>query len=353
MKALFLCKRYYTSKDLINDRFGRLFHIPMQFSYLGVSVSVIALDYRNARATDRTIDGVSFRGEPATPAQWPSLAYRLRKAVRQLRPDVIIASGDSHIGFMARFLASSVGAKFVFDVYDYYPAFKGNRIPGMGAMFASALRQADVTFCASYPLVKRLSGQCKRTILIENGVDRELFFPRDKHSAREELGVAADATYLGYFGSINSARGPLLFEAVDRLRGKLPNVRILLAGKVSDIDLGHPSIIYRGEVPHADIPALISASDVVTIPYASDSFNDMAGPCKIAEYLACERPVVATRVAGQSQVFQDAPNSLCEPDAVDMARALEMQIREPQLAGFPEQLAWSYIGLTAYRAIGG
>lgn len=111
MKVLFLCKRFYTSKDLIEDKFGRLFHIPVQLAHLGAKVSVIALDYRNAHVTEKVIEAVPFRAEPATATRLVSVIFRLRDCIGALKPDVIIASGDSHIGLLGRFLSSSVGAK--------------------------------------------------------------------------------------------------------------------------------------------------------------------------------------------------------------------------------------------------
>jgi glycosyltransferase involved in cell wall biosynthesis len=351
VKVLFLCKRYYTNKDLLLDRFGRLFHIPVQLSRQGATVSVLALDYRSDRQISAEIDGVKFETVPATLRRFPFVIGKLKREVGRIAPDVIVASGDSHIGFIGRRLAATLGAKFVFDVYDYYPAFKGNRVPGMRAMFESAVRDADLTFCASRPLMDLLAGQCGRTILIENGVDRELFFPRDKQVVRNQLGLSTDAMLVGYFGSITPTRGPLLFEAVERLRSDLPGLGILLSGKVSEVDLNRPGVMYRGELPQSEIPAMISACDVVTVPYARDPFNNMAGPCKVAEYLACEKPVVATRVAGHSEVFKVAPSSLCEPQSADVARALLQQFRDPKLEPFPECLDWAQIGLNGYSAI--
>jgi glycosyltransferase involved in cell wall biosynthesis len=351
MKIILLCKRRYTNKDLLDDQFGRLFHLPVQISRLGADVSVIALDYHSSTRAVAEANGVCFSTLPATWTCLPGLLPALRREVVELEPDVIIASGDSHIGFIGLRLATTVGAKFIFDVYDYYPAFTGNRIPGMRAMFKYAVRQADLNFCASRPLMERLASHSGRTILIENGVDRELFFPSDKLAARKQLGLATDVILAGYFGSITATRGPLLFKAVERLRSDLPGLGVLLSGKVSGVDVNRPGIIYRGELPQSEIPTLISACDVVTVPYARDPFNDMAGPCKIAEYLACERPVVATRVAEHGAYFKGTPSSLCEPDAGDLARRLKEQIRNPQVAPFPEHLDWARIGQMAYRAV--
>ena len=143
----------------------------------------------------------------------------------------------------------------------------------------------------------------------------------------------------------------MLFEAVRDLTGEFPGIRILLAGKVQGVSVEDPLITYLGEMAQSAIPRLIAACDVVTVPYARDDFNDMAGPCKIAEYLACERPVVATRVAGHESWFADAPRSLCEPDRRDLARVLAGQIRHPRVAGFPLQLEWQSIAGQLQQAL--
>jgi glycosyltransferase involved in cell wall biosynthesis len=351
MKILFLCKRYYTSKDLLKDRFGRLFHLPVQLSRLGSNVSVIALDYRSTEEVSEYLDGVMFETASATMTRLPMLMNWLRESVRRLHPDVIIASGDSHVGFFGERLATEVGAQFVFDVYDYYPAFGSNRIPGMKSMFRTAVKRADLVLCASIPLMERLSGDAKKLALIENGVDRKLFTPLDKQAAREAIGIGANIPLVGYFGAVTPKRGPLLFAAVRQLRGRIPGMTVLVAGKVVRYELVDEFIHYRGALPQAELPTLISACDVVSVPYESDPQIDLSGACKIAEYLACGRPIVATRVAGHEHIFKDVPTSLCDPNPCDLANALELQLKNRQTASFPAHLDWSDIGARLHGAL--
>jgi glycosyltransferase involved in cell wall biosynthesis len=77
----------------------------------------------------------------------------------------------------------------------------------------------------------------------------------------------------------------------------------------------------------------------------------MAGPCKIAEYLACGKPVVATRISGHERIFRDAPESLCEPDPEDMARALRRQLTHPVVAPLPESMDWKHIGRALHESL--
>jgi glycosyltransferase involved in cell wall biosynthesis len=351
MNIQLLCKRHYTNKDLLRDRFGRLYHLPVQLARCGDSVSVAALDYRSTMQAELAAAGATFFTLPATPARWPKLIPNLYRRTKAFGPDVLIASGDSHIGYIGLKIAQRLGIPFVFDVYDYYPAFAGNRIPGMKAMFRAAVQRADLVLCASRPLLKRLSSRNSNALLIDNGVDRELFAPGNRQEARTKLRLDRKAKIIGYFGSITPSRGPLLIAACETLRQKIPSLRLLLAGPVSNVDIDKTWIDYLGERAQEEVPALIRACDVVTVPYAANSFNSMAGPCKIAEYLACRRPVVATRISGHEEIFYDAPGSLCEPEAHDMAQVLVHQLTDPIVAPFPETLDWEAIGSQLHQSL--
>lgn len=351
MKIHFLCKRHYTNKDLLNDRFGRLFHLPVQLARLGATVTVTAIDYHHHTGDEINTSGVQFRSITATPVRLPGLVPNLYRAIQSKQPDLLIASGDSHIGFIGWRLARRLRARFVYDVYDYYPAFLGNRIPGMKTMFRSAAKGADLVLCASEPLQQAIGSLNRRNLLVENGVDRDLFVPMDMHQVRESLGLEQKAPHIGYFGSITPSRGPLLIEACRRMRTEMPILHLVLAGPVTDVPIDDPWISYRGVMSQAAIPEHIAACDVVTIPYAGDPFNSMSGACKIAEYLACAKPVVATRISGHEQIFRETPGSLCDPDPDDMANALRRQVVSPEVAPFPQTMDWTHIGHELYKAL--
>ena len=351
MKIHVICKRHYTNKDLLTDRFGRLYHLPIQLAALGAQVSVNAIDYRGRNPKSLEESGVKFHSEPAHPSRLLSLLPRLYRMAHNAKPDVIIASGDSHIGYWGLRIARKLGARFVFDVYDDYRVFTGNRIPGMKAMFRSAARHADLILCASSPLQNELRTLNTATMTVPNGVNLDQFSPGDIRLARGAVGADPAATLIGYFGSITPTRGPILIEACSALRKENHSLRLLLAGHVSNVDLSAPWIDYRGALPQEAMAPLIRACDVVVIPYAEEPFNSMSGACKIAEYLACGRPVVATRVSSHEELFRDAPSSICEPNANSMAKALHRQLCRPEIAPFPEGMTWEAITHDLYRKL--
>ena len=356
MKIHVICKRHYTNKDLLTDRFGRLYHLPVQLAALGAQVSVSAMDYRSSVPERLTVSDVRFRTEPASLLKLPSLLPRLRNAARSSHPDVMIASGDSHIGFLGLRLAKQMGVPFAFDVYDYYPAFSGNRIPGMKTMFRSATINADLTLCVSEALRERLYPLTKQSLLIPNGVDPALFHAGDRLEARAKLGLDTSIPIIGFFGSMGPSKGPILLDACRMLHRETPELRLLVAGRVKDVAIDFPWVTYFGEVSQAAIPQLIAACDVVAVPLAHHPQNDVSGSCKIAEYLACGRPVVATRVSNHEELFRDAPGSICEPNANSMAEALRRQLDTPEIARLPKGMTWKAIAQTLHRellALGG
>ena len=76
--------------------------------------------------------GFLFRTVPATFTRLFGLALSSLPQHRKRRDlDIIIASGDSHIGYIAMHLARRLRAHFVFDVYDYYPSVSRKPDPGM------------------------------------------------------------------------------------------------------------------------------------------------------------------------------------------------------------------------------
>lgn len=351
MKIQLLCKRRYTGKDLIRDRFGRLYHLPVQLRRLGLDVSVTALDYRHRAEERHLLEGVVFNTLPATPDRLPSSLISLRRALRNNPPHLLLGSGDSHIGYLGLRLARGLGIPFVFDVYDYYPAFLGNRIPGMKTFFRKAVAGADLVLCASSPLMERLVSLNAVRLLIENGVDRKCFAPMDPERAKTKLGIPPEFNVIGYFGSIEPARGPLLIEACRRLREQSQVLTLLLAGPVDTVPIDEPWIRYLGAVPQQKVPELIAACDLVAIPYADNAFNAMSGACKIAEYLSCGKPVVATDIAGHREIFRAAPQSLCRPDVADMAEAIRHQLAQPQVAHLPAHLEWEALARSLKEAL--
>ncbi len=83
-------------------------------------------------------------------------------------------------------------------------------------------------------------------------------------------------------------------------------------------ELSHSVRFARGAFASTDMPALYTRSDVCVMTSVSEGFG-----LGLAESLACETPVVATRTEGMSEVFADGEGGVyVERDAGDIAQCL-------------------------------
>ena len=191
-------------------------------------------------------------------------------------------------------------------------------------------------------------------MLIENGVDNQLFRPICKSEARDYLGLSQDETIIGYFGSIGKNYGiEILSESVCRLQTQFPRIKLLITGKNdAKVPLALHYIDYRGPLPQAEIPYYINASDVVVIPYLPDAQISMSNPCKLPEYLACSVPVVSTRVSDIANTLIETPEAVCIPgNTDDMVRAIRWQLENRVAVPLPKNLRWESLGITLKHTI--
>ena len=331
----------------INDRFGRLFHLPIQLHQLGHEGIVIAGDLHTRRNELKQIKGVTFHSFPLSIFAFFSFIKHCQHILVEFKPDFVIASGDSYLGYLGLRLARKLQIPFIFDVYDDYTAFGTNKIPGMKKLFFKAVRDADLVITAGDSLYNFLKHLSKSIINIENGYDPELFRPIPIKDARQKLGISTSEIVIGYFGTLEPEFGiEDLIEASKLLGKHFPKVRLLIAGKDNlKLDYASYKIDYRGFLPQKEIPILINACDVVVIPYLPSKMKQWCNACKIAEYVACHIPVVATEIADHSSIFASTPQSICQPgNPKSMANAILLQLNAPQLLKNTENLTWLYLG---------
>jgi glycosyltransferase involved in cell wall biosynthesis len=354
MSIVWLTKRHYTHKDALSDRFGRVYELPYAWANAGERASLELVDYRGRDAAyvqDGPLEICS------TPLRSPAALIALRRRVIRARPKVVVASGDCFMGLLAWRLSRSTGARFVFDVYDDYRSFGAYRLFAGFRAYEFLLARAALVLYASNALASRHQSPSS-WMLVPNGVDPTLFRAGDRAEARARVGLAdAGTRWIGYFGGMEPERGPDdLIDAVGRLHTRDPSIRLVLCGPPLPRATPAPWVVHRGAVPHEAIPDYINACDVVTLPYRRGPVIDMASSCKIAEYLYCRRPVVATRTPNLLENFSEQATQLgsaiCAPgDPVDMARAISRQLHDPVIASLPEEHTWQRIASRTMDAI--
>jgi phosphatidylinositol alpha-mannosyltransferase len=162
--------------------------------------------------------------------------------------------------------------------------------------------------------------------LIPNGVDLALF---NDCVAPIERFCDGRPTVL-FVGRIEKRKGlAYLIRAYSDLRQEIPNVRVLVVGRMGRAGRGYlryvkerelDGIEFVGEVSKAELPRYYQSCDVFCAPALSGESFGMV----LLEAMALGKPVVATNIDGYRQVVQNGVQGrLVEPrDSASLATAL-------------------------------
>lgn len=197
-------------------------------------------------------------------------------------------------------------------------------------MMRGILPRADAMVSVSRALadvLRSLGVPDDRIVLVPNGVDESLFFPRDKVESRKKLGLPEGGKLVVFVGRLEPQKGIAeLLEAFGRVRAQHPEARLALVGEgVSrpEVDkakerLGD-GLVAPGERPFAEVPLWMGAADLVALP------SWMEGtPNVLLEALASGRACVASDVGGIPDVLADPRSGLVHRarDAASLEEAL-------------------------------
>jgi len=143
-----------------------------------------------------------------------------------------------------------------------------------------------------------------KIVVIPNGANTDLFKPMDIAEAKRELNLNQGNDYICFVGSLVKWQGiEYLIKSIPLILEKCPHARLLIVGdgimKNELIELAKQiglsdKIIFTGKVPYHKVPLYINASDVCALPKKPIPCS----PLIMYEYMACARPVVATRIPG-------------------------------------------------------
>lgn len=335
MRIAFLCKRRYMSKDVIVDRYARLYEIPYQLARLGHDVRGWCLSYGSAEQGEWEHEAAPgrLRWESRSLGRWKlptllSYSRYLASRLRAFRPDVIVGASDiPHVALGAR-LAKRMDVPYAADLYDNFEGFGQARIPGFVPTLRRAVRDADLVTTTSAPLRDFVIDTYKargEVIAMPSTIDKTVFHPRDRAECRRALGLPLDAKLIGTAGGLYADKGVgVLYEAWKAIAARRPDVHMVIAGP-TDPRLPPPAgerVHSLGLLPHAHIADLFAALDVGVIYLRDTVFGRYCFPQKAYEMFACGLPVIAARIGVMAGLLSDVPDALYRPDdAADLARA--------------------------------
>lgn len=351
MRILVLTKRQYSGYDLLDHRFGRLRELPLELARLGHVVMGVALSYRRKDEqiiTDSDLSeniNVTWHSINLAGRLLPSIgryASRTLDIAREFHPDLIWACSDAFHAIFGLKLADRLGRRCVIDLYDNFESFNATRVPGVLPGFKRAVRRAAGVTCISQSLagyITRKYGRKEPVLILHNSARTDLFFARDRHACRKQLGLPERAMIIGTAGALDKSRGVrALFRAFELLVKKNPSLHLALAGprgRFSKIPLG--PMVHDFETLGLDtVPILLNALDVAVICNRDSTFGRYCFPQKAYEIIACRVPLVAAAVGSMNELLSEYPECLYEPEnANSLAHAIERQLEARTIVNLP------------------
>lgn len=352
MNILIICKRQYTARDLIDDRYGRLYEIPEALAIAGHKVSGITTSYRYRMKSEHTsAAGVRWKSinlAPSTPWHW----YQQLLSISSNKPDVIWASSDAPHCIAAIKLGQLLEIPVVLDLYDNYDHFTLTALPFVRHQYHQACRSAAVITTVSNTLanyVRETIAPATPVQVIGNGVNTNVFKPLDARQCRKQLNLPIDARIIGSAGAMKASRNINdLFEAFTLMADRDPDLYLTIAGPQDKTPARytHPRIINMGILDWQLVPMLINALDVAVVCNRDDTFGRYCFPLKFQEAMACGVPVCAAMVGDVAHLLKDHPTMQYRPgDALQLAEKLNTL-----LAGERESVSYTVSDWTALAA---
>jgi glycosyltransferase involved in cell wall biosynthesis len=194
----------------------------------------------------------------------------------------------------------------------------------------------DITNAVANNFDKLYPSAKNKKIVLHDVVDTKKFFPApaDEH-LRNELGISKNDIVITSVGRIIRWKGQhVLIEAMNLLKDKLSNFRVLLVG--AD-DAGIGSVEYKNELQQlaaaykltdkiiftgnrSDIPAIINLSDVIVHSAVKPEPQGLI----VIEALLCNKPLIASGSGGSGELVKKyGGNALDTVNAATLASKLE------------------------------
>jgi glycosyltransferase involved in cell wall biosynthesis len=308
-------------------------------------------------------DPYSFYGLPRlermrielAPAVGPAMARRLGylafaagRAMGRGRADILFTR-DLGVASMLLGIPSAVRPPVVYESHGYAPDVSAAlpdlvataKTPSKAKLRRLAAREARVWKDADgYVTITRgLADEIAR----RHGPRDRLAVVPDGARIGASRGIAPPPDVVGYAGHLYAWKGvDVLLEAI----ALAPGARgLIVGGHGAEPDLGRlkalasqlgiaERVTFTGLVDPEQVPAHLAASTILALPNPASAIStQFTSPLKLFEYMAAERPIVASDLPALREVLRDGGNALLVTpgDPAAMAAALRRLLEDPAL----------------------
>ena len=178
-------------------------------------------------------------------------------------------------------------------------------------------------------LIQKFHSDKTKINLISNGVDTKKFYPIQDtnllNEMRGKLGITPTEKIITFVGNLAPWQGvEFIIKAAPKVIKEMKSSKFLIIGdgilrgeyerEVDRLGL-KPYFIFTGMVDYKQIPFYINLSDICVLP--KQRLKSGYSPIKLYEYMACGKPIIASRVEGLELVENEGIGRLSDPEDVE------------------------------------
>lgn len=171
-------------------------------------------------------------------------------------------------------------------------------------------------------------------------LDQFINIKESKEDLRRKLNLPLDKNIITYTGHLYKWKGvQTLVDAMSLLSNN--ELLVIVGGTDKDIfDLknstkGLANILIIGHLPQYQIPGYLKASDILVLPNSASSVisHTYTSPLKLFEYMASERPIIASDLPSIGEILNNYNSILVDPDdSQKLAKAINLVLSDATLS---------------------
>jgi len=232
----------------------------------------------------------------------------------EVKPDFLLFNTNNFFLLKKAYeLRKKYGYRTVLDIRTIPVTHSRLRSPVENYFFGKSVRFAASDFDGITYVTEKIREYCKKKFKLPehkssiwtSGVNTRKFTPWRKKHGRE-------AFTLIYHGSMTKNRGlDKLIRALVLLKSYDIKILLLGSGKamcylkslVSELKL-EQKVFFAPPVSYEKVPEYINRADTGVLPFPDWKGWNTSSPIKLFEYLACGKPVIATKIPAHVNVLQ-------------------------------------------------
>jgi glycosyltransferase involved in cell wall biosynthesis len=180
----------------------------------------------------------------------------------------------------------------------------------------------------------------EKIVVINNGVNTNIFYPFDQNEAQTRLKLEHSKDYICFVGNLAPWQGiEYLIRASPIVLKKHPKASFLIVGdgvlKNELVQLTNElgvsdKLIFTGNVPYNMVPVYINAADICVVP--KKPIKSGYSPLKLYEYMSCGKPIIATNTTGFEILEENNSGLLTDSEnPVELANSILKLLSNPKL----------------------